>query len=222
MSIIFLMFLAFALTNQRFRTGFIRFILSPAYTWEQRSYELKLWREGKRGVVKDTPPTVSDDPEVKVIPHPEAAKLLSQEKHGLWPKFIFGRVIDIEHGVAKIMRSEQADGEVYLPAPNSVSKGDFVAYILKGPRKEPEFYQIMGLGHIQEAENTIDSQKKRIAELESALCETCKDPVCEDSQLGYWILKAQGYEKVLREIAEGTNKDTVCFAAKKALGGDKK
>ncbi len=41
-----------------------------------------------------------------------------------------------------------------------------------------------------------------VAELESALCETCKDPVCEDSQLGYWILKAQRYEKVLREIRE--------------------
>ncbi len=47
-----------------------------------------------------------------------------------------------------------------------------------------------------------EALEKRNAELESALCETCKDPVCEDSQLGYWILKAQGYEKALREIRE--------------------
>lgn len=47
-----------------------------------------------------------------------------------------------------------------------------------------------------------EALEKRNAEFESALCETCKDPVCEDSQLGYWILKAQGYEKALKEIRE--------------------
>jgi HPt (histidine-containing phosphotransfer) domain-containing protein len=38
--------------------------------------------------------------------------------------------------------------------------------------------------------------EKRCAELESALSE------CDDSQLGHWILKAQRYEKVLKEIAD--------------------
>jgi hypothetical protein len=55
---------------------------------------------------------------------------------------------------------------------------------------------------MDEKQSRIEELEKRNAELESALCETCKDPVCEDSQLGYWILKAQRYEKALREIRE--------------------
>jgi hypothetical protein len=35
--------------------------------------------------------------------------------------------------------------------------------------------------YLQEAEDTISEQKARIKELESVLCETCKDPACEDS-----------------------------------------
>jgi hypothetical protein len=68
--------------------------------------------------------------------------------------------------------------------------------------------------------------KERTKELESALCETCKDPVCEDSQLGYWILKAQGYEKALREIADFdcvcSEYDfcPVCIAKKELRGGE--
>jgi hypothetical protein len=48
-----------------------------------------------------------------------------------------------------------------------------------------------------------------VAELESALCETCKDPACEDSRLAYYVTKAikageriGRLEKALREIRE--------------------
>jgi chromosome segregation ATPase len=50
---------------------------------------------------------------------------------------------------------------------------------------------------------------KRLAELESAICETCKDPRCEDSRLAYYVTKAMKagerigrLEKALKEIRE--------------------
>jgi hypothetical protein len=143
-AVIFLAILAIALTNQQFRTGLVRFILSPLYAYEQRSHELKLWRDGKRGVMKDTPINPDVDAVVRVTPRQDAESLIAKEQQSLWPKFLFGRVLDVEHGVATILRSEQAYGEVYLPAPPTVSKGDFVAYILEGPRQAPQFYQVMG------------------------------------------------------------------------------
>jgi hypothetical protein len=79
---------------------------------------------------------------------------------------------------------------------------------------------------MDEKQSRIEELEKRNAELESALCETCKDPVCEDSQLGYWILKAQGYEKALREIADFdcvcSEYDfcPVCIAKKELRGGE--
>jgi hypothetical protein len=63
-----------------------------------------------------------------------------------------------------------------------------------------------------------EALEKRVEELEAALCETCKDPRCEDSQIGYWILKAQGYEKALREIAKNPRaRFLVEYITKKAL-----
>jgi hypothetical protein len=56
--------------------------------------------------------------------------------------------------------------------------------------------------YLQEAENTISEQKDRIKELESALCETCKDPACEDSVVENLKQKVARLEKALREIAE--------------------
>ena len=67
-----------------------------------------------------------------------------------------------------------------------------------------------------------EALEKRLQELEAALCETCKDPVCEDSQIGYWILKAQMYENALRGVRENSLKCLSCsasFLAEKALGG---
>ena len=140
---IFLGIFALALTNQRFRTGFVKFILSPLYSWEQRSYELKVFKEGKRGIVKESPASPDADTVVKVTQRQNAESLIAKEQQSLWPKFLFGRVMDVEHGVATILRSEQAYGNVYLPAPDTVSKGDFVTYIIEGPRKSPQFYQVM-------------------------------------------------------------------------------
>jgi hypothetical protein len=54
-----------------------------------------------------------------------------------------------------------------------------------------------------------------VAELESAICETCKDPACEDSRLAYYVAKAMKagerigrLEMALADIAEG---DCTCF-----------
>ncbi len=56
---------------------------------------------------------------------------------------------------------------------------------------------------------------ERVAELESAICETCKDPACEDSRLAYYVAKAikageriGRLEMALADIAEG---DCTCF-----------
>jgi hypothetical protein len=50
---------------------------------------------------------------------------------------------------------------------------------------------------------------ERVAGLESALCETCKDPACEDSRLAYYVTKAikageriGRLEKALMDIKE--------------------
>jgi hypothetical protein len=51
--------------------------------------------------------------------------------------------------------------------------------------------------YLQEAEETIDNQKKRIAELESALCETCGEPRCEDSVVEHLKQKVARLEKAL-------------------------
>jgi hypothetical protein len=45
--------------------------------------------------------------------------------------------------------------------------------------------------------------EKRISELESALCETCKDPRCEDSVVEHLKQKVARLEKALREIDSG-------------------
>lgn len=56
---------------------------------------------------------------------------------------------------------------------------------------------------------------ERVAELESALCETCGDPRCEDSRIAYYVTKAMKagerigrLEMALADIAEG---DCTCF-----------
>ena len=54
-----------------------------------------------------------------------------------------------------------------------------------------------------DALNIITVQKNRIAELESALCETCKDPRCEDSFVEYLkqkVARLEGENKKFREI----------------------
>ena len=54
-----------------------------------------------------------------------------------------------------------------------------------------------------------------VTKLESVLCETCKDPACEDSRLAYYVTKAikageriGRLEMALADIAEG---DCTCF-----------
>jgi hypothetical protein len=45
---------------------------------------------------------------------------------------------------------------------------------------------------VADADNEFGTWVKAsdVAELESALCETCKDPACEDSRLAYYVSKA--------------------------------
>lgn len=54
-----------------------------------------------------------------------------------------------------------------------------------------------------------ETLKERMKELESILCETCKDPACEDSRLAYYVTKAikageriGRLEKALMDIKE--------------------
>jgi hypothetical protein len=72
-----------------------------------------------------------------------------------------------------------------------------------------------------------------VAELESALCETCKDPRCEDSRLAYYVAKAikageriGRLEMALADIAEGDctcfedDSCAACIAKKELRGGE--
>jgi hypothetical protein len=81
-------------------------------------------------------------------------------------------------------------------------------------------------------EARIEELEKRNAELESALCETCKDPSCEDSRLAYYVTKAikageriGRLEMALADIAEGDctcfedDSCAVCIAKKELRGG---
>ena len=69
--------------------------------------------------------------------------------------------------------------------------------------------------------------ENRIAELESVLCETCKDPACEDSVVEHLKQKVARLEKALREIVDKEYAlcyyckqcDCVKCIAMKALGG---
>jgi glycerol-3-phosphate cytidylyltransferase-like family protein len=91
-------------------------------------------------------------------------------------------------------------------------------------------------GVISQIDNTVTRWKpdvlalqSRIVELESALCETCKDPHCEDSVIEHLKQKVARYEKALREIAKADGECDCTFMygsrfcpsciAKKALGG---
>jgi hypothetical protein len=53
-----------------------------------------------------------------------------------------------------------------------------------------------------------ETLKERMKELESALCETCKDPRCEDSVVELLKQKVARLEMALADIAEG---DCTCF-----------
>jgi len=55
-----------------------------------------------------------------------------------------------------------------------------------------------------------EALEKRVEELESHICETCHDPACEDSAMGYWRAKAKRFEAVLNEIGNGNAFCEVC------------
>jgi hypothetical protein len=64
--------------------------------------------------------------------------------------------------------------------------------------------------------------EKRIAELESAICETCKDSRCEDSVVEHLKQKVARLENALREIQENSIECFTCsasFLAEKVLEG---
>jgi hypothetical protein len=69
--------------------------------------------------------------------------------------------------------------------------------------------------------------EKRIAELESCICETCHDPACEDSAMEYWRARAKRFEAVLKEIGDGNALCEVCKgcplvdSARDAIEGEK-
>jgi len=73
----------------------------------------------------------------------------------------------------------------------------------------------------------------RIKEFESALCETCGDPACEDSRLAYYVAKAikageriGRLEMALADIAVGDctcfedDSCAACIAKKELRGGE--
>jgi hypothetical protein len=70
-----------------------------------------------------------------------------------------------------------------------------------------------------EALDIITVQKERIAELESALCETCKDPACEDSVVELLKQKVARLEKALGRIKAHTNITWIKDVCKAALEG---
>jgi uncharacterized coiled-coil protein SlyX len=55
---------------------------------------------------------------------------------------------------------------------------------------------------IKELEEQLVAAQNRVAELEKALCETCKDPRCEDSVVEYLKQRIEKLEEALRDIAD--------------------
>ena len=86
-----------------------------------------------------------------------------------------------------------------------------VNHYYAGTENIPPSFQTFDVVKREDAE----ALEKRNAELESVLCDTCKDPACEDSRLAYYVAKAikageriGRLEMALADIAEG---DCTCF-----------
>ncbi len=58
------------------------------------------------------------------------------------------------------------------------------------------------IAEVKFMENRIEELEKRVAELESCICETCHDPACEDSRVTYYVEKYTKAERRVEELKE--------------------